>query len=308
MSVVMPNGTAIDNVNASFDGITWNSTIIKAEVSGTYTWNITARDSLNLIDFESGSFNTGNTVPEKVDLHLPEDGNVTIVDKIITFDWSNTTDADGDPITYHIEIDEVSSDYQSPVINITNIAETANTTKYTTTTELDVDVNYTWHVRANDGTQSGEWSDNRTFMIPSQVILSLPTSSTNFGTLNVGDTEDTSDNNPEPLVIRNDGNVLTDVNISLGEGSTGLWSSKSSPSDYFKYKIDNKTGEEYSFNEATSQLAWQQVPLSNETAITQLNYTDTTDEAEIDFSVEVPLDEPSGDKTAYLIFTGWVSA
>jgi hypothetical protein len=309
MSIVLPNGTAVvDNLNATFDGITWNSTTIKADLSGIYTWNITARDSTNLIDLESGSFNTGNNAPNVVDLYLPENGNVTLVDKTITFEWSNTTDSDGDPITYFIQVDEVSSDFQSPVINITGIAETATPTKYTSLIEFDVDINYTWRVSAFDGIAYGGWSENRTFLIPSQVILSLPTSSTDFGTLNIGDISNTTENSPVPLVIRNDGNTLVDVNISLGEGSTGLWTSKQSPTSYFQYKIDTKAGEESSFNSGSSQLDWQNVPISNETAISQLNYSDTSDEAEIDFLVQVPLDEPAGDKIAYIVFTGWVSA
>ncbi|MDD5332019.1 MAG: hypothetical protein PHE43_04360 [Candidatus Nanoarchaeia archaeon] len=307
MSIVFPNGTAVvDNINVTFDGITWNSSTIKADIAGTYIWNITARDTTNLIDFESGSFSTGNNAPLPVDLHLPENG-AELVNKTVTFEWSNTTDADGDAITYFIQVDEVSSDFQSPIINVTNIAETANTTKYTSTFELDVDTNYTWRVTGFDGTDYGNWSENRTFIIPSQVILSLPVSSTDFGNLNVGEKDNTTDDSPVPLLIRNDGNVLTEVNISLGEGSTGLWTSKPSPTDYFRYKIDNKTGEEDSFNWSASQIDWNQIPLSNETSISQLNYSESNDEAEIDFLVEVPLDEPSGDKIAYIVFTGWIS-
>ncbi len=254
---------------------------------------------------------SGNTAPSTPELYLPQN-DTEITNRTPTFSWSNSTDSDGDPITYNIQIDG-DIDFSSPTVNgfnVISIAESSNTTNWTATSELqDLDTEYFWRVRAYDGSSYSDWSEIRNFSVASTVIIELPTENINFTVSNPGDTDDTTDGSPAPILIRNEGNIGTDINISLASGSTGLWASKQSPTSYFQYKIDNKTGEEGSFNWSDSITAWTNVDVANTSyKIRNLNYSDSTDEVELDISITVPLDEPPGSKTASLVITGAVTS
>lgn len=288
---------------------------VSQETSVNDQWNcsITPIDyrGLNGTTIYSSAVTIGNTAPPKVSLYWPEDGNTSVTNRTPTFEWSNVTEVDGDPITYLIEIDDTSS-FASPEVNETSIAETANTTKYTPTTNLqNLDQPYYWHVRAYDGTDYGEWSDTWNFTIKSTVIISLPNNTVDFGYMVINETKNTTNNNPYPIVVRNDGNTLADINISLSSGDTGLWESPNyyAPTTYFQYKIDNQTGEEGAFNWSASITFWLPVDVANiSNKIKDLNYTDQIDEAEIDILVTVPPDEPAGAKSSSLIITGAIAS
>jgi len=78
-----------------------------------------------------------NTAPGVPELFLPLN-DTSITNRTPTFSWSNSTDVNGNTITYHIQIDG-DIDFPSPAIdgfNITGIAETANTTNWSATSEL----------------------------------------------------------------------------------------------------------------------------------------------------------------------------
>ena len=254
---------------------------------------------------------TGNNAPSVPDLFLPAN-DTYMTNRTPTFSWSNSTDPEEDTITYNIQVDG-SIDFSSPAVDgfdAGSITEIANTTNWTATSDLEeLDTEYFWRVRAYDGIAYSGWSEIRNFSIISVIVIELPTEDINFTVSNPGDSDDTSDDSPAPIVIRNEGNVGSDVNISLASGSTGLWASKHSPTNYFQYKIDNKTGEEYSFNESDSILDWTNVDVGDLSyKIRNLNYSDLTDEAELDIKIEVPLDEPAGLKTASLIITGAITS
>ena len=115
-----------------------------------------------------------------------------------------------------------------------------------------------------------------------------------------GASNDTTDDSPDPFRIRNNGNCFVDINIS----STDLmWDTQPSPSVYFRYMVDNVSGEEWSFNwSGSSTGSWYNIPDVNETMIDFLNYSDSSDEAEIDLYIEVPAGESSGVKSSTIVF------
>ena len=111
---------------------------------------------------------------------------------------------------------------------------------------------------------------------------------------------DTSDDNPLPFLLQNDGNCMLNTSIN----ATDLWTSVSNPTDYFKYKIDNKSGEAGSFDWQQSNTSWQQMPGTTPiVAIVSFNWSDTMDSAEIDLNVTVPPEEGAGDRESTVYFT-----
>jgi len=135
----------------------------------------------------------------------------------------------------------------------------------------------------------------------SLVSLTLVNNTISFGQLNVGDSANTTNNTPDPFVLRNDGNCFANVNLSADKL---IWDSKPTPSSFFQYEINNYTGMPNAFNSSGSQTSWANVPDANQTVIASLNYTDLNDMSRIDVYVKVPLDEPAGNKTGILTFTG----
>jgi len=277
---------------------------------------------------------TMNSPPGEVtdDFYLePFHGNATLFNRTPTFGWLNTTDPDGNAITYTIQVkkcgtadpsscDPDAVDYSSfnPVgeFQVTSIAEGTNITEQIASVELTEDWNYTWRVRAYDGIDYGNWSENWTFFIPSTVMITVLDNEMAFGDMAVGATNHTQDNSPYPFRVRNDGNILTDINVTVELDQDWLWDRYTTPSSYFQYAIDNATSystysdENSSFNWTTSATVpgWFNLPLTNNSAnIRQLNFSDSTDEVEIDINITVPSDEPAGDKGSALRITGWAA-
>ena len=119
----------------------------------------------------------------------------------------------------------------------------------------------------------------------------------NFGDHQVDATNDTTDDDPYPFWIRNMGNV--NVNVSMNLTGPSLWDSPNQASSDLQFKCGD--------NETTcaegSQTTW--VDWTNGTAtliIANLDFTDTSDENEIEVKIHVPADEPQGDKSAIVEF------
>jgi len=244
----------------------------------------------------------GNNLPGAPTLDSPADEDNVEGRKPI-FMWINATDIDNDDLTYSIEVDN-DADFSSPIINVTNIDDD----RYTPSQDLDFDDGnnevYYWRVIADDGSEQGSYSSTFEFTLISRVEITMPNSTIGFGTMDIGDNNDTTDNSPEPFTIQNDGNCWVDVNISL-EG-TGIWESVFSPTGYFTYKIDNYTAgtdtEYNAFNDTYSVIGYTPVPQSNTSAIANLSYDNSSDIVEVDINITVPPNEPAGAKSAYLWF------
>ncbi len=241
-----------------------------------------------------------NSVPSQVTLSSPGDESSTN-DRTPSFTWNVATDADNDALTYNITVDN-NADFSSPAVDVNGISAIT----YTLTNDLDLvdgaNTVYYWKVLANDGSNDGAWSSSRQFTLLSEVSMSLPNDTSDFGNMAQGAYDDTLDSVPSPILVQNDGNTFIDVNISL---LSGLWVTQPSPTSYFRYLIANYTGEEGAFNWSGSQITWSNVPTSNNTAIDYLNYTDASDVARFDINITVPPDESAGSKGAVLSFIAW---
>ncbi|MEA3430522.1 MAG: hypothetical protein U9R08_04580 [Nanoarchaeota archaeon] len=141
------------------------------------------------------------------------------------------------------------------------------------------------------------------------VGISMPVNHINFGAVPQSYFDDTTDNNPEPMIIQNDGSIKVDVSIARDETSTALFSGTgggdNTSSFQFKADYSNETG---AFNYAESLTDWTYVPGTDGLiAITGLNYSDSYDSAEIDLKIQVPYNEPLGKKNETLNFIATAS-
>ncbi len=250
----------------------------------------------------SNNLTIGNTLPT-VTLISPEDGNIT-TNRTPTFTW-NGTDIDGDSLTYDLNLTCYSSigggcsDDDRSFVNITETSKTL--TDYLQYLK-DNNYYYNWTARASDdnGDNYGSWATPYKIEIQSLVDIILTNNTVSFGSLAAGGTNDTTDNSPLPFLLQNDGNCMLNISIN----ATDLWTSVSNPVNYFQYKIDNKTGEEGSFDWVLSTTSWDQVPDVDEIAIVSFNWSSLKDSAEIDLNVTAPPAEGAGDKSSTVYFTG----
>jgi len=279
--------------------------IINLTRGNTIGWMFYASDtSGNWNRTDVWTFIVNNSPPTRVNLLEPGDldGEV-IANATPTFNWTNATDADNDQIYYDIFIrcfPSCSVDNREAFNLIDSNYTLSEPLKYYD----DDGYSYEWWVRAFDGTSYGENSSKFIFSIGSVVSISLPIDTVSFGTLTHGQQEDTTDDNPPPFVIQNDGNCYVNVNLTVNRF---LWDT--GVSSDFQYKIDDVRGEgggeEGAFNSSASATSWTDFTLENVTGIYQLNYSDNRDSAEIDIGIIVPSGEPSGSKRSEVLFSAY---
>jgi len=185
--------------------------------------------------------------------------------------------------------------YDSP-IDLTGLSSWSNFTWLNGSIEPGTVVG--WRIWANDSRGTWNVTDIMSFTIQPTLAISLLVNSTDFGSMELGEINDTTDNVPLPITVQNDGNVK--VNIAI-EG-TSLWKSEPNPTPFYQYLIG--IHEPDSFNSSCSTITWSDVLLSNNnTDICELNYKNSKDTAEIELKVQVPYDEPAGNKNSTIVLT-----
>jgi hypothetical protein len=134
--------------------------------------------------------------------------------------------------------------------------------------------------------------------VGTSATVSLPVSTVAFGELNPGQFNDTTDNNPFPFVIQNDGNV--NVNVTIG--ADNLWTTQTNPSTYFRFNsTENETGSVVST--ATDLVAWTDMPTSPVNVVTRLKYPAANDAVNVHINITVPEEEGAGSKSSTVTFT-----
>jgi hypothetical protein len=240
-----------------------------------------------------------NTPPLNSTLQAPNNGNDTLMTRFPTLNWTNVTDDD--------------EDYVSFKLNITH--ETCGSIVYTGITDLnktpDIELHtydpdegctgwYNWTVEGYDGEEYGLPSAKWGFKVMPIIILSLENTVVDFGNMIPGESDNTSDNDPLPFLVENLGTVVSDIINSTADSS--LWIREPSPTENFQLKVsDNETG---SINLSGSATSWTDIGLSNITIIDSLNYSDANDRVKIDVRIDVPADEPPGQKSVNITFYG----
>jgi len=255
---------------------------------------------LGIHDYFNNTANE-NSLPT-ITLISPSDNNAS-TNRMPNFTWVGS-DADGDPLIYRINITSVIPGPcdDDRLVNVNNFQYySLNESNYLKCLADEL-YNYIWTVGVSeDSGVNYIWSPERRFNVSSLVDLTLPNNSVNFGSMQIGEINDTIDNNPYPLVIENLGNVW--VNISLNASS--LWSAPNlNPTNYFTFKIDNTT-ELGSFNWSSSRITFTTVPNSTNALLAILNFSwlDSHDSAEIDLNVTVPFESP-GPRNSTINFIG----
>ena len=264
--------------------------IVSQETRGGQNWTclVTGNDGQDGSSFLSNSLVIRNSGPT-VTLISPSNADAT-TNRTPEFTWSGF-DPDGDSLTYQINITAVQESGTSTCSDVRLIA-TGSNEYYLTTGDLlclkDNGMIYRWSVRANDGGGYGEWSETRTLNISALLAVSLPVNGIEFGSMTILQQNGTEDDSPSPFIIQNDGNSLLNINAS----SEGIWNSVAAPNEYYKFKIDNVTGETNAFNWSGSVTNYTNFPVTPMLAVNRLNYTDTRDSVETDIFVQVPPNEP----------------
>jgi len=253
-------------------------------------------------DLAGNNFISVNQTPNPPNLTSPI-GSSNGTNRLQTFQW-NVTDEDSDTLSFTIEVDD-SANFDAPEINATADGITdcgANCYRFNATSQLAVDTTYRWRVRANDSLSTSQNSAVGVFQVNSLVTISLPRGNTTFGGLSIGNEDNTTDDTPLPLLLRNDGNVF--LNVSLNASDT-LWDTQALSTQYFQFRPDQAAGNG-SYRGDLSPTAFTDIPpeTGSNLVFALMNYTDGNDSAEVEIRIQVPLDEPPGNKSSLINFYG----
>ena len=241
-----------------------------------------------------------NDVPV-ISLSYPADGSST-TDRTPLFNWT-VTDADGDSLTYEINITPYSGDNPSALDVRHEVGLTA--LNYTPSPNLELlydnGYHYKWKVRADDGEVNGSWSSTWVVKIASEVGINIIVDEIYFGNMAISESNSTDNAGLNPFRIENNGTVFANVSVN----ASSLWTSETSDSIYYQFKVDNDSvsGETGTFNIAGSKTSWFNMPLSAfVVAISELNYDSSLDSAEVDINITVPSGESPGTKSSTIVF------
>ena len=238
----------------------------------------------------SNNITIRNSIPTTSVQIAPNTANDTLIYLNVTFNWTVSTDKDNDPITYYVNITS---------LYCANQEFTTSTVPFVSPELSTVDVcgYYNWSVRAYDGTSFSVNSGLFNFSIQPYVNITLTQNSSDFGLLNPGQSNDTTDENPPSFVVESNGNVLVNVTV---RGLDDLWDTEALGSNSFMYK-SNATEEANSFDTDNSQNTFRAVTGSATKAIKELKRVRSTNTARIQFNVTVPATESPGLKKSNVI-------
>jgi hypothetical protein len=239
----------------------------------------------------------GNTAPTVPILVSPSNGSTT-TNRTPTLVWNISTDADGDPITYNLLIDDNSA-FNNLEVNETGITNnTATNITFNLSTTLDVDTTYFWKVRANDSTEYGTFSGIGNFTVQSLLSISVIDATVNFGSMGPGDTANTTLQNPKPFRAENVGNINFNGTIT----ATKMFNNSAFPSIDYQFKVrENESG---SFNTTLSNTSFINMNESSNLAhIFDVNWQPFKNDFLTDILITVPGDEEPGEKSSTVTFT-----
>ena len=224
-------------------------------------------------------------------LYYPANGNTSVFERRPNFNWSATTDPDGDSVDYSLNLTCGSCPVSCPNVDISGIS----TTNYTLTSALCVDQSYNWTVSACDPYDACNTSLIWNFTILSTAAIEFIINATGFGDMTNNENNDTTDESPTPLVARNIGNVLVNVTVN----ATTFFESVDMDTLYYQFKSEeNESG---SYNQSCSQhTAFTNMDTSPKTLFCNLTYEVGNDEGELEINITVPPAEGAGFKSSFI--------
>ncbi|HLC72419.1 MAG TPA: hypothetical protein VJH37_02440 [Candidatus Nanoarchaeia archaeon] len=256
-----------------------------------------------------------NTAPPSPTLLDPPDQNETL-NRTPTFVWSSVTDADGDAVTYVLNITcyalaggSCPDGSDDRIINVsTNSTIPAAELQYF----IDDGYYYNWTALATDGMNDSNWASPAfTLNVSVLVDITLNNSYVSFGSLSLGQSAQSSEctsGEPDPcsFILVNRGNA--DIELNLSENSTSsLFISAPAPTSNYLFKGSNAS-EGGAFNWSSSITLFTQVPRTeNLTVFKGLNHTADANQNRgvVDINVTIPADESPGYKESTLEFIGY---
>jgi hypothetical protein len=139
--------------------------------------------------------------------------------------------------------------------------------------------------------------------VPTEITITLPVSTVNFGTMALNSENDTTDGSPGPFVIQNDGSVCVNITVN----ATQLWSGTNATGTSTYYRFQSACNETGCVTNSSEDLvsSWTDMPIAT-TAVKLVNrlwYTDSKDAVNAHIYVKVPSDEPAGAKSSTVTFT-----
>ena len=263
------------------------STLINKETkpSDNYTVAVTPTDGI-----EDGQTLTSNSLYVRslnVTTFAPSGG---ITNRKPVFNWSEDSSAD----RYELNVTAPSS-----VDCFGFYEDNVTSSSFNSTQELCTDLNYdssvesfTWKVRSCSGGSCSAWS-NDSFDVNSVNSISLVNSSVSFGDLLPGDVDNTTNGSASPLVVRNEGNIRVDLDVSANESLFDNVALNNS-----NFQLQSGVNDANAFNESGSVSSWLNLTNSSQNLIKQLKYFDNERDANVDVRVQVPDQEPTGSKTS----------
>ena len=263
-------------------------------------WNVTGYPHDGIEDGQHKESNTVviNTPPDIPFLLLPANGS-SDTNRTLPISWNNSNDTNriDTNVSYHLQIDD-SITFNNPEYNVSGILNSSLTnTTHQVTTELEVDTVYYWRVRSFDTKEFSSFSGIRNFTVDSFISMTLLTENVSFGEMLREEKQNTTDGNPAPFKIENNGNI----NINISINSTPFFSTSVNSTD-FLFKVRNSEAD--SIDGDLSQTTYSIMKTQNASNhIINLKWQNVNDEAFCDLNITTPAAEPSGDKSATVTFS-----
>ena len=141
-----------------------------------------------------------------------------------------------------------------------------------------------------------------TATVGNSTTITLPTSTVAFGTMSVNDNNDTTDDNPPPFTIQNDGSC----NLNLTILATTLWDSDNGGNNthYYRYNVsESEAGSLVNISSDVVNASWPYFTTNAITFVTRFKFNNSNDLLELDINVTVPPDEPAGAKSSTVTVT-----
>jgi hypothetical protein len=291
------NGSVIKfkNWRQVSNGVQYNLILSHLNTSYGKWWNctITPYDGYEYGTMSSDKVWINNTVPPRANLSYPPKADAFFNRRKPLFNWTPITDPDSDSLKFRIQ---VAYDYNFGTLVVNN--GTLITNKFNRSAEFALSTQYFWKVQVNDSLNLSPWSNIWNFTVQPYVAIRIYNKSISFGTMFNGQYEDTSDQNPGPFKLQNDGNIGCNVSIS----STILFTTAPLDRKYYQYKARATAEEPSSFNTTGSKMNWANMTAANASVVKTLNHTDSKDEAYVDVRLEIPLTEPPLARRANVTF------
>jgi hypothetical protein len=230
----------------------------------------------------------GNSPPTVPVLTYPVAGNSSVFERTIAFDWQDSTDPDGDPITYNFSL----TNAVCPTINQSGLSPSTYTSS-----ELCVDYLYNWTVQACDPTACSAWASVRNFTIPNTPGLVFVVNNTDFGAVARNTSKNTTTSAPPPFLVENTGNVPLNVTF---KANSQLYITSGLGNSSFQYKARENETSAYT----GAQTSWTNISASTTALFTSLGYNASADAAYVDILIAPPYNEPAGAKSTTLTVQG----